>query len=238
MNNKMPRQILPFYPADWSRPASAATPGGSWPLAVLISLFLHGLLAWGVNPYPLPAPAREKAKVTRISFQREQPPPPAPVVEPPPRPVTAKPQPTRQPPPIPKPAPSKESPPPRPEPIAAEPRPVPVAAPSAPPAPPPATTTAQTEQIRQDYLARLMAHLEAHKFYPVAARRRGVEGTVQVSFMVMDNGEIRQLQLSGSHKLLHQAAAETVQRAVPMPSPPPEIAPPLPVSYGINFALR
>jgi protein TonB len=94
------------------------------------------------------------------------------------------------------------------------------------------------ERVRQHYLARLAAHLEAHKFYPDAARKRGLEGAVQIAFEVRAGGETGELQLSGGHKMLHQAAAETVRRAMPLPPPPKEVSMPLSVRYGMTFALQ
>lgn len=229
---------LPSSPPTFWLPPLRPRPGSSyWPLAILISLILHGLLGWwGLRSPLVPLTVREKARVTKISFQREQPAPP--VAKPLAEPMPAKPKPMAEPP-LPQPAPTKEAlPDPTPKPMMAE--PPPAARPAAQTVPPPQPVPAADppDHIRQNYLSRLMSHLEAHKFYPAAARRRGMEGTVHVSFTVMANGEIRQLQLAGGHKMLHQAAAETMQRSLPLPLPPREVATPLTLSYGMSFALR
>jgi len=68
------------------------------------------------------------------------------------------------------------------------------------------------EQVRR--------HLEAHKFYPVSARRRGITGEVEVGFVLDRLGmaaEITVLASSG-HDLLDWAARETVRRAQPFPA--------------------
>lgn len=62
-------------------------------------------------------------------------------------------------------------------------------------------------------------HLEAFKFYPGSARRRGIEGHVDVAFTLAQNGtatDVAVLQGSG-HSVLDQAAMETVYRAQPFP---------------------
>lgn len=222
--SSVPFRLPPLQPA----------PGKSyWPAAILVSLVLHGLLGWwGVFSPRAPAPAKEKTRVTRISFQREQPPPPA--AKPLPQTAPATPKPAVKPPPAPRPEPISEA---QPvieaEPAAATARPAAQITPEPPPA-----AASPPEHLRQDYLARIMAHLEEHKFYPGAARRRGLEGTVQVSFTITAAGEIRQLELAGGHKMLHQAATETMRNALPLPPPPRELNAPLAVSYGMTFALR
>lgn len=59
--------------------------------------------------------------------------------------------------------------------------------------------------------------LEAFKFYPFSARRRGIGGQVDVSFSLDGNGQARNLIiLAGSgYAVLDQAARQTVRRAQP-----------------------
>jgi protein TonB len=62
-------------------------------------------------------------------------------------------------------------------------------------------------------------HLEAFKYYPGSARRRGIEGHVDVEFTLAQNGAatgVAVLQGSG-YAILDQAAMETVYRAQPFP---------------------
>jgi len=62
-------------------------------------------------------------------------------------------------------------------------------------------------------------HLEAHKFYPASARRRGIEGDVQVGFDLDRRGRAGGISiLAGSgHAVLDRAAIQTVVRAQPFP---------------------
>ncbi len=61
--------------------------------------------------------------------------------------------------------------------------------------------------------------LEQYKYYPTSARRRGIEGAVDVSFRLNADGRAEQVQLvSGSgYSILDDAALRTVRRAEPFP---------------------
>ncbi|OIO71057.1 MAG: hypothetical protein AUJ57_07665 [Zetaproteobacteria bacterium CG1_02_53_45] len=62
-------------------------------------------------------------------------------------------------------------------------------------------------------------HLESFKFYPASARKRGIEGHVDVAFILTRNGaadQITVLQGSG-YAMLDRAAMQTVSRAQPFP---------------------
>jgi len=62
-------------------------------------------------------------------------------------------------------------------------------------------------------------HLESFKYYPVSARRRGIEGDVDVSFMLVQGGAAEHVKvLKGSgYTVLDHAALSTVARAQPFP---------------------
>ena len=96
-----------------------------------------------------------------------------------------------------------------------------------------ANAAAQTEQ----YLSRLLRHIESFKFYPRAAQRRGIQGAVQVSFLLLAHGDIAQLNVSGAHRLLQQAARTAVQQAVPMLPAPKQMQLPFKVSFVMQFQL-
>jgi len=62
-------------------------------------------------------------------------------------------------------------------------------------------------------------HLESFKYYPASARRRGIEGDVDISFMLVHGGVAEQVKvLEGSgYAVLDRAAMTTVTRAQPFP---------------------
>ena len=89
--------------------------------------------------------------------------------------------------------------------------------------------------------SKVLAWINKHKRYPKAARSRGEQGTVRVSFAINASGGIvsaRVSRSSGSAEL-DQAALDMVRRASPVPAPPPEIAGSrLNLSLPVRFDLR
>lgn len=225
-------------------------------VALLVSLLLHGLLFFHMGSHAgnsdTPPPERH---TTRVSFRAAtapqtvpQPPQeqelpvtvpepevveasePAPAVKP--KKPSQRAERTHQPDPAPA------------QPPAAEAMPMEAAAAEAEKAPA-AVATAGTvadpaliEQARQEYLRRLMAHIDSYKQYPRAARRRGIEGDVRVAFTLHAGGTIEGLEVSGDEHLLTQAAEEAMAAALPLPLPPDGVTLPWPLSFTMRFNLR
>lgn len=93
------------------------------------------------------------------------------------------------------------------------------------------------EQQRNEYLRRMMGHIESHKFYPQVARRRGLQAVVKISFELLADGGIRDLRVTEGHKLLRSAAEEALARALPLPKPPEAVVTPLAVSFSMAYEL-
>jgi protein TonB len=83
--------------------------------------------------------------------------------------------------------------------------------------PPPTPERSENHEGRDR--SRVRQHLEAHKFYPASARRRGIAGEVEVGFRLGDGGRAEQVLLlaSSGYVVLDRAAVETVKRAQPFP---------------------
>lgn len=79
------------------------------------------------------------------------------------------------------------------------------------------------QRERQLYLHKLLSHIESHKFYPRAARKRSMEGDVKISFTLRDDGYYEQLKLDGGRAVLVEAAREALESAKPLPVPPKDI---------------
>ena len=92
--------------------------------------------------------------------------------------------------------------------------------------------------VRESFLARLLAHIDSHKFYPRSARRRGVNGEVQVSFYLLRDGTIRDLQITGSSKVLRQAARQAIHNALSLPHPPEALGLQEPIRFGMIYRLE
>ena len=91
---------------------------------------------------------------------------------------------------------------------------------------------------KQQYMQKLMAHIDAHKFYPSAARRRGIEGEVQVSFNLTTDKIPLNIEVSGSISILQRAAMQALQDASPFPEPPAGIFFNSPIVISMVYALQ
>jgi len=102
----------------------------------------------------------------------------------------------------------------------------------------PAVAAVATAAAAETYLARLLAHIDSHKFYPRGARQRGQEGDVHIRFYLLQDGGIRALDISGANRLLREAAERAVQAALPLPQPPAVINLDEQVSFSMQFRLK
>lgn len=93
-------------------------------------------------------------------------------------------------------------------------------------------------QVKQRYLSNLLIHIEGYKYYPMTARRRGIEGSIEVSFRLLEDGNISHLTAGNGPSILRRAAKSAVDQALPLPVPPPEIKCPLQISYSMQFQLH
>lgn len=93
------------------------------------------------------------------------------------------------------------------------------------------------QRERQQYLYELLSHIESHKFYPRAARRRYLEGKVNISFMLRDDGDYEQLMLEGEQSILVEAARNALQSAIPLPVPPEDIGLSRQIEFNMVYSL-
>ncbi len=98
--------------------------------------------------------------------------------------------------------------------------------------------TDDSDRVRDNYLSDLLTHIEGYKYFPQAARRRNLGGAIKVSFLLLESGDIDELEVSGEALLLKRAAEQAVRRALPLPPPPQEIRNPKRVSFVMHYQLR
>jgi len=103
-------------------------------------------------------------------------------------------------------------------------------------APPPRAVASPDE--RAAFLGRLIAHLEAHKFYPNTARRRGIEGVVRLGFWLQEGGGAVHVEADGGVGSLCAAAMEALERALPLPAPPEGFTLPMKIEVALEYRLR
>ena len=71
------------------------------------------------------------------------------------------------------------------------------------------------------YLQRFRQRVQESLVYPLAARRQGLRGTVELDVWLDPAGRVRDVRVarSSSHELLDDAAVETIRRLGPLPFP-------------------
>jgi protein TonB len=90
------------------------------------------------------------------------------------------------------------------------------------------------------YLTLLRQRIEQSLHYPLAARRRGVAGTVGIEIVIQPDGVIGSVSLfsSSSHRILDDAAVDTARRLPPLPFPDGLPRRTLRVRVPVVFELR
>ncbi len=180
------------------------------------------------------------------------PPDPPPPVEPPPpppkvEPEVALPMPVPPPPPPPKVIPRVARPPvPRhqaPPPPRVEPQPSVTAPAPAPPTPPPAAAAAPSAPAgptAATWASQLFSHLLKFRHYPPEAERRGFTGRTVMRISIDLSGHIVSSVMvqSSGHEMLDEEAAAWLQRAQPLPPPPPDKAAPAQITIPLSFTLH
>ncbi len=80
-------------------------------------------------------------------------------------------------------------------------------------------------RLSRDYRSSILRLVERHKYYPLHARRKGLEGTSRVAFTIHRNGVIAGVSLTGSsgERLLDQAAIQTIKQIGKAPPFPKDI---------------
>jgi len=92
-----------------------------------------------------------------------------------------------------------------------------------------------------NWKSQLMAQLERNKRYPSEAQSRGEQGIAQLAFSVDRSGGVHNARIvrSSGSNVLDQATLAMVERAAPLPPPPPEITGnQIPISVPIRYHAR
>jgi protein TonB len=90
------------------------------------------------------------------------------------------------------------------------------------------------------YLAAFRRRIQELVVYPLAARRRGLAGRVEVEVILEPSGRVRDVTVVGSssHSLLDEAAVDAVRSLPPLPLPGNLPRRPLRVRLPVVFDLR
>ncbi len=65
----------------------------------------------------------------------------------------------------------------------------------------------------------ILARIEAAKYYPVRARKMGIEGTAVVRFRLRPDGGVEEVEIvrTSGHRVLDLASMRAITRAAPLP---------------------
>jgi protein TonB len=90
------------------------------------------------------------------------------------------------------------------------------------------------------YLAGFRRRIQELVVYPLAARRRGLAGRVEIEVILEPTGRVRDVTVvaSSSHSLLDEAAVEAIMSLPPLPLPEHLPRRPLRVRLPVVFDLR
>lgn len=216
-------------------------PAGGARLWLASAIVVAGLHAGAVAAVVLWQPAAAPVFPSPGAMMIELAPPAQPPAAPRP-PEQAAPEQPKPPPPkkaevaLPKPKPKPKAEPPPPDPAAqpaekavvSEAPPVPADLPVARTAVPPAPVAAAppSGDAVPTWQGALRAHLERHKRYPSAAQFRRQQGAPTVRFVMDREGKVlsAQLERGCGHSALDEEALALLERAQPLPAPPPEVA--------------
>ena len=210
--------------------------GGPPPAAVMIDL--------APLPAPTPPAPAPPEPVVEPQFKPQVEPAPIPPVpdiampklepSPAPRPAVALPV---KPPPQPKPKPVEKPP----ELAPAQPPPAAAPAVTAPPAPATAPPAVNPSAARASWQSQVVGWLGRYKRYPRLAQEQRQEGTVYLRFTMDRQGRVlnAQIEKSSGFTLLDEEVTELIQRAQPLPVPPPEVpGAQIVLTVPVQFSLR
>jgi TonB family protein len=73
-----------------------------------------------------------------------------------------------------------------------------------------------TEAKKQIFLADLIKRINSNKSYPHTARRRSVEGTVEVEFIIQADGNVKDIKLISGKRVFKESVLQAIKRSFPV----------------------
>ena len=97
------------------------------------------------------------------------------------------------------------------------------------------TKSSAAEQ--NQFLAAIREKINQHKSYPRIAKKRGMQGAVNVKFTILSSGKVAQITVSGP-KIFHASAEHAVQSAFPIDVKKAPLSLPTTVSITLQYKFR
>ena len=90
---------------------------------------------------------------------------------------------------------------------------------------------------KNQFLANIRAKINKHKSYPRIAKKRGMQGMVNVKFTILSNGTVGNISVSGP-KVFHKSARKAVESAFPISVKNAPISLPKSINIKLRYQLR
>ncbi|MCW8822021.1 MAG: energy transducer TonB [Sulfurovum sp.] len=90
---------------------------------------------------------------------------------------------------------------------------------------------------KNQFLANIRAKINKHKSYPRIAKKRGMQGTVNVKFTILSSGKVGNISVSGP-KVFHSSARNAVQSAFPVDAKNAPISLPKSINIMLRYQIR
>ena len=75
---------------------------------------------------------------------------------------------------------------------------------------------AKIKNLQNKYFAKVKSIIDKQKLYPKAARRRAIEGKVDVKFLVSPDGKLLKLDILKGKKIFHSSVKKAIQNSFPI----------------------
>ncbi len=90
---------------------------------------------------------------------------------------------------------------------------------------------------KNQFLAQIRRKINEHKSYPKIAKRRGMQGTVEVRFTILANGNVGHISVSGP-KVFHNSVQHAVKSAFPINTKNAPISLPQSINLTLRYQLK
>lgn len=90
---------------------------------------------------------------------------------------------------------------------------------------------------QNQFLANIRAKINKHKSYPRIAKKRGIQGAVNVKFTILNSGKVGNISVSGP-KVFHSSAQNAVQSAFPIDVKKAPISLPANINITLQYKIR
>ena len=90
---------------------------------------------------------------------------------------------------------------------------------------------------KNQFLASIRAKINKHKSYPRIAKKRGMQGSVDVKFTILSNGNVGNISVKGP-KVFHKSARKAVKSAFPINVKNAPVALPQSINIKLLYQIR